>query len=404
MSVNAVNTTIGLIVTMGADCVFQLLSMLQKYCPDLPIILVANGCSDEQVDRLKRAVSPITRVEHLPENRGGSGGFAFGMNCFLKDYPAVDNLWLLDDDAVVNAMTLPQLLQCADQLDADHVPWGACGSAIETAENPGFLTECGAFIKRFSGRFSSAYANFPVRDLPKTPFEVEYSPATSLLISRRALAKTGTFNPNIFIHFDDIDWCFRCRKKGFRIFAAPGSIISHPSRISKPATTVRYYDAANVIWFYRRHLPALTPFALAAPFFRMCYFYAHGFHKTAQLYRQGILDGIKGEQRLKPDALEWEQYKQPDTPNLSNPVCILFSERHLKKCMQLNIAPPSRMILMPRSKIRRLVKNFLIYAQMWYKRYNTVIVDDDFKSFFTVPFFGKRTIYWDFERNSIKEK
>ena len=387
-------------VTTGKIQLFSLLEKIKLFHSDSFFVLVSNGCSPE-LNREITAQMPVnSHLITLEENCGGSGGFAAGMEYFLKHCPDHQRLYLCDDDAVINSETLKNLSAAADAFEEKGIPWGACVSAIETAETPGFLTECGSYVRRFSGRFGSKYAGARIEELPAEPFETEYCAATSLLISRNALQKTGTFDRNIFIHFDDVDWSFRCRKAGFPLFAVPDSVIRHPSRISKAATIVRYYDAANVIWFFKKHLPLFLSGVLSGQLSRVIYFSLHGFKDTAKLYSKGISDGLKSNTRLRPHQLKTEEYI--DFTMTANPgrLFIFCSAANLE--MGKALLPDAHTLLLPKNKIQRLLKNIWVWLTAR-KNFNEIVIDDDFKSVFILPFPGYKTIYWNIYSKQIRK-
>ena len=86
---------------------------------------------------------------------------------------------------------------------------------------------------------------------------MDFCAAASLLASREAVEKAGIF-ADIFIHWDDIDWCYRVREAGFRVMATTRSTVNHPEDTGKASEWIIYYDVRNSLWFARRHIPLLA--------------------------------------------------------------------------------------------------------------------------------------------------
>jgi hypothetical protein len=86
--------------------------------------------------------------------------------------------------------------------------------------------------------------------------DVDFCAAASLLTTRTVVEKVGLF-ADIFIHWDDVDWCYRVRKAGFRVVATTLSSVNHPEDTGKASEWIVYYDVRNSLWFASRHLPPL---------------------------------------------------------------------------------------------------------------------------------------------------
>jgi hypothetical protein len=96
-----------------------------------------------------------------------------------------------------------------------------------------------------------------IRDLGERTDDVDFCAAASLLTTRVAVEKAGVF-ADVFIHWDDIDWCYRVRKAGFRVMATTLSSVSHPEDTGKASEWIVYYDVRNSLWFAARHVPLLA--------------------------------------------------------------------------------------------------------------------------------------------------
>ncbi|UKI29491.1 MAG: hypothetical protein L6W00_15530 [Lentisphaeria bacterium] len=96
-----------------------------------------------------------------------------------------------------------------------------------------------------------------IENVPKVPLLVQYCAAASLLTQVNVIRKVGIF-ADIFIHYDDVEWCLRLAHAGFSVYGIPSSMIRHPTNIQKPATWIRYYDAANCVWLFKKILSRPT--------------------------------------------------------------------------------------------------------------------------------------------------
>jgi hypothetical protein len=57
--------------------------------------------------------------------------------------------------------------------------------------------------------------------------EVDQPMASCLLIPRKAMDDVGVFDPEFPIFFNEVDWCFRAKEKGWKILFTPSAEILH---------------------------------------------------------------------------------------------------------------------------------------------------------------------------------
>lgn len=141
---------------------------------ELRAIVVDNGNGEtlsERLAGLPRRHGWCT-VVRLRENRGGAGAFRAGMMAALRR--GADFVWLLDDDAAVDAGTLPGLLAEFLRLEGQGVRVGAVGSALLGRRDPTRVTEVGGAVGRLTGRLRLRHAGADIRALGPVTEETEY--------------------------------------------------------------------------------------------------------------------------------------------------------------------------------------------------------------------------------------
>ena len=382
-----------IIVTLGAEVCLRQIATL-KADPRIFIVLILNGCSQECVQRFEVAVGSFGICLTLPRNEGGAGGFRAGMRYVLNHFADSSYVWLLDDDAEITNNTLSELLNAAAEFNRKKMRWGVVGSMILSAERRSVVTETGASVNqgRYGifqwnhGRLSSAIAPDPIL--------VQYCAAASFLTTIRIIREVGIF-ADVFLHYDDVEWCLRVQKKGYPIYCIPRSVIYHPTHISKPATWIRYYDAANYLWLCKRYFPFLLPKALVLEILKALYFHLHAFHKTACLYWLGILHGLKGEKRLHRDDLQFEPY-----------TAILLKEWDLEKLFitddprhavvfRRRFGYNTTIILLPSDKGRSLLYGIRANFLAFFKRKIKIVIDDNFRQRKFLPIWVNNASYYN---------
>ena len=106
------------------------------------------------------------------------------------------------------------------------------------------------------------------------------------------VAKQAGIWRNYFIHFDDVEWCLRIGKMGYRVVVSAKSLIWHLSAAAKVPTWVLYYDNRNILDLLQTHgankqqLKQLTKYILK----KAIYYHLIGKSDLAQLHYDAIND------------------------------------------------------------------------------------------------------------------
>lgn len=300
-----------IIPVYGREDVFTTLAFLRKqpYADVLRFIVVDNGNGVDLSGRLKALEDGNCQVISFPENRGGSAAYREGMLVALRENRA-DYLWLLDDDALPEERTLPELLAVFDEAAASGSgPVGVVGSAMLGRRCPRRITEAGCFVSRLTGLMRRCHEGEDVDRVGASTYDVDYCAAASLLVRMDVVRKVGVFE-DLFIHQDDVDWCFRIHEAGFRVLATTRSTVSHPDDDDRFALWQFYFNTRNKRWMVDRHLPWFT--RLGIRFLQQAYrlaFRYHGMHSAAGLMSLGMRHAKTGEllmRRELPIGQVWE--------------------------------------------------------------------------------------------------
>ncbi len=252
--------------------VVDLLNSLKKihyHQEYLDIVVVDNASTDGTVEYLKTHFPEILLVEN-EENLGGTGGFNTGLSyAFSQPESRYDYLWLLDNDVIVHPDTLSELVQVLEE-ERDVA---LAGSTMMQLTVPHRINEMGAFVDMDRGSLLlnrhledvKGLQGQSIADIQKNPvdlsrylkncqsrMDVEYVAAASLLV-RAEVAKAAKVWDDFFIHFDDVEWCLRIAKLGYRIVVSAKSLIWHLPADHKVPTWILYYDNRNVLYMLEKH-------------------------------------------------------------------------------------------------------------------------------------------------------
>ncbi len=227
-------------------------------------VVIDNASSDGTVEAIRKQHPDITLLCNQ-ENLGGTGGFNTGLQyAFEQPDGQYDYLWLLDNDVLVHRSALKALVEILE----NNRDIAVAGSTMMQLDFPWRINEMGAFINTDNG---SLMLNRHLEEIPywrgRSPqnliqdkdldlsqtltycqpyMDVEYVAAASLLI-RADIAKQAGLWQDFFIHFDDVDWCLRIGRMGYRVVVSAQSLIWHLSAAGKVPTWILYYDNRNVL-------------------------------------------------------------------------------------------------------------------------------------------------------------
>ncbi|MDH4137277.1 MAG: glycosyltransferase [Anaerolineae bacterium] len=98
---------------------------------------------------------------------------------------------------------------------------------------------------------------------PDEVTEVDSVVGAFMLVRAEALKQVGLLDESFFMYGEDLDWAYRIKKAGWRVYYNPQVTVLHykraASRYSRKAS-YEFYRAMHI--FYRKHYAATTPFWL----------------------------------------------------------------------------------------------------------------------------------------------
>lgn len=221
--------------------------------PDLRVVVVDNCSGDDSMNVLRAA-----REEHgwhawleILESPGNLG-FAGGNNIGIRAEDAASYL-LLNNDTIVHrgafALMLETLEKNADAgiigpmiLDPDGTPHVSCFrnrtpiSELLGAARTGVITRL----------FRSFDVPIPVSDEPCEP---EWIGFACVLVRKDVFRDIGLLDDDYFMYFEDIDFCIRARKAGWKVRYDPRPEVIHLEGGSSDVVS-SFHERKRVAKFY----------------------------------------------------------------------------------------------------------------------------------------------------------
>jgi len=177
-------------------------------------------------------------------------------------------VWLLNNDTVVRADALRQLIARMEQVPAA----GMCGSPLLYYHMPDKVQAWGGCrynrwlgTTRLLGAFSPADGAV---DAGRVESRLCFVSGASLLVSRTFLQQVGLMEEEYFLYFEEIDWAMRARGR-YPLCYAPGSVVYHKEGGSIGSNSINpkekslsadYHGVRSRLVFTRRFFPWRLPF------------------------------------------------------------------------------------------------------------------------------------------------
>jgi GT2 family glycosyltransferase len=89
------------------------------------------------------------------------------------------------------------------------------------------------------------------------PYRADYATACGLLIKRACLERVGMFDEQVFMYYEDLDFCWRLRAAGYHLVVDPRAQMWHTVAATiggSDSPDERYHMALASVRFYRKYI------------------------------------------------------------------------------------------------------------------------------------------------------
>lgn len=287
-----------------ADCIKSILG----YCtPDhFDIIVTDNGSTDGSLAILQGQFPDLIYLDNK-ENLGFAEGNNRAINYSIsKDYTYS---LIMNTDTLVDSDIISKLLEHMQH----HPEAAAVQPAIYWMHNRNKIWNGDSYVNFVLG-YTYNKKNTP-KSLDELNYKkVEWVTGCCCLIRNEVLKKTGGFNKEFFLYYEDVELSFRLRKQGGELHYLPSCKMYHEAGASGKekknnegtlSPVIHYYVNRNKIWFLRGYgKPLFYPliFLYNAPYYLALYTYfkLRGRNKKAEYLFKGLKDGF-----FTPKNLIW---------------------------------------------------------------------------------------------------
>jgi GT2 family glycosyltransferase len=171
---------------------------------------------------------------------GYARGNNVGLDYVLKEEP--DYVLLLNNDVVLDVCCLRHLVLAAEQYPVAAF----LGPKVYHREDPARIQSAGAMLDKL---WRSHQRGLDTVDSGQFDIsaEVDYVIGAAVLVRASVLDRIGLLDPDFFLYREDVDWCLRARRLGYRTLYVPEARVWHRSHHVREEELPRitYYMTRN---------------------------------------------------------------------------------------------------------------------------------------------------------------
>ena len=214
------------------------------------VIVVDNGSTDGSIEMIEKKFPMVVLLKNKKNL-----GFGAANNQAMKKAKGEYFLLLNSDTVILNNAHL----KMAEFMDK-HPQVGVVGCKLLNPDRTP-QPSAGSFPNLLVSAIMLFFEHW-LGNLVRTSYhqtkEVDWVMGAALMVRPEVIKRAGFMDEGIFMYMDEIEWCYRIKKAGYKVMFYPGSKIIHLGRGSSKAG--RKDPILNIyrglIYFYKKHCPS----------------------------------------------------------------------------------------------------------------------------------------------------
>lgn len=229
---------------------------------NIEVIVVDNGSKEDPTPVFK-AIYPDVKVILNGKNLGFTGGNNVGIRAAKGDF-----LFIVNNDTEVTPGLLEGLLEIFEKYPDAGITSPKFHYFFHkgTIEYAGYNT-----VNIFTGRNGMVGCREKDEGQYNEIKVTNYAHGGGMMVPRKIIDEVGGLPEQFFIYYEEFDWCEQIKRKGYKVYYQPKSLIYHKESMTtgKSSAFKTFYNTKNRILFMRRNvpLPGLLVFTL---YFTFC--------------------------------------------------------------------------------------------------------------------------------------
>lgn len=207
------------------------------------VIIVDNCSTDESSIVLsKLADNSMIYFIQAEENKGFSAGNNIGIKKAVE--LGAEFFMLLNNDTIV---TMDFLSHLVDSYRESNIKNSVFTGLILYEKDRNRIWYAGGSYNKNTALSTHHYMNETMGDIKLRKKEVSFISGCEMLCPISVIDKVGYMDDDYFLYAEDVDFCCRLSKNGYRLFFDPTSVIFHKvsASTSKISSASQYYSVRN---------------------------------------------------------------------------------------------------------------------------------------------------------------
>lgn len=240
------------------DFLRRCLESVRRFSDGLVVetIVVDNASHDGSVQMIKEEFPEVVLIRNS-KNVGFSRANNMAMEVATGRY-----FFLLNNDTLIFEGSLSSLVKFMDE----HPDVGICGPRVINEDGTVQIRSKGCYpsIARALGHFflPSGWQHCGTRPLGfyeqkdwMDARPMDWVSGCALLARRQAVDSVGFLDAKVFMYCEDVDWCFRMNRAGWKIYYVPSAVVMHYGGQSMKKQTGKVVGAhrAGLVAFYSKY-------------------------------------------------------------------------------------------------------------------------------------------------------
>ncbi len=240
----------------GRKYLEEFLPSVVKYTkvPDAEIIVADNGSTDDSISFLDENYPEVKQLI-FDKNYGFAEGYNLALNQVEAEY-----FMILNSDIEVSENWLRPLVET---LDSNPLIAGV-SPKILSYHSKAFFEYAGA-AGGFIDKYGYAFCRGRIFDSLENDYgqydksiDIFWATGACMLVRSGLFKLTGGFDSNFFAHFEEIDFCWRMKNRGYRFVFVPQSHVFHVGGGTLPKSNPKktYLNFRNNLSCLYKNLPS----------------------------------------------------------------------------------------------------------------------------------------------------
>jgi len=211
-------------------------------------VIVVDNASDENPESQLKIVLPNITFLRSNKNLGFAGGNNLGINIAKGEF-----LFFVNNDTELT----PDIIQGLLEVFCLHPDAGAVSPKFHYFFHPNVIEYAGYLkVNPFTGRNSMIGCWEIDKGQYNQLTETHYAHGGAMMVPLHVINEVGRMPEEYFLYYEEFDWCEQMKKKKYKIYYQPKSLIYHKESMTtgKHSELKTYFITRNRILFMRRQM------------------------------------------------------------------------------------------------------------------------------------------------------